>query len=139
MKDLKIFTTNIEDTAVNQINELLEQDAFKDSKIRIMPDVHAGKGCVIGFTGDLGDKVIPNVVGVDIGCGMLCVELGDVPINLVELDRIIRENIPSGMNVHEGFPTTPFFLGDLKCYKELRNKIIGLKSLWELLVVVITL
>ena len=122
MKDLKIFTTNIEDTAVNQINELLEQDAFKDSKIRIMPDVHAGKGCVIGFTGDLGDKVIPNVVGVDIGCGMLCVELGDVPINLVELDRIIRENIPSGMNVHEGFPTTPFFLGDLKCYKELRNK-----------------
>lgn len=64
MKDLKIFTTNIEDTAVNQINELLEQDAFKDSKIRIMPDVHAGKGCVIGFTGDLGDKVIPNIVGV---------------------------------------------------------------------------
>ena len=122
MKDLKIFTTNIEDTAVNQINELLEQDAFKDSKIRIMPDVHAGKGCVIGFTGDLGDKVIPNVVGVDIGCGMLCVELGNVNINLVELDRIIRENIPSGMNVHEDFPTTPFFLGDLKCYKELRNK-----------------
>ena len=64
MRDLKIFTTNIEDTAVNQINELLEQDAFKDSKIRIMPDVHAGKGCVIGFTGDLGDKVIPNIVGV---------------------------------------------------------------------------
>lgn len=122
MKDLKIFTTNIEDTAVNQINELLEQDAFKDSKIRIMPDVHAGKGCVIGFTGDLGDKVIPNVVGVDIGCGMLCVELGDVLINLVELDRIIRENIPSGMNVHEDFPVTPFFLGGLKCYKELRNK-----------------
>ena len=64
MKDLKVFTTNVEDTAVNQINELLEQDAFKDSKIRIMPDVHAGKGCVIGFTGDLGDKVIPNIVGV---------------------------------------------------------------------------
>lgn len=65
MKNLKIFTNNIEQEAVDQINELLEQDAFKDSKIRIMPDVHAGKGCVIGFTGDLGDKVIPNIVGVN--------------------------------------------------------------------------
>lgn len=53
----------------NQINTLLSQDAFKDCKVRIMPDVHAGKGCVIGFTADLGNKVIPNIVGVDIGCG----------------------------------------------------------------------
>ena len=67
-KDLKIFTKNIEQQAVNQINELLEQEPFKDCKVRIMPDVHAGKGCVIGFTADLGDKVIPNIVGVDIGC-----------------------------------------------------------------------
>lgn len=64
MKNVKIFTENIEEQAINQINELLKQEAFKDSKIRIMPDVHAGKGCVIGFTGDLGDKVIPNIVGV---------------------------------------------------------------------------
>ena len=68
MKNLKIFTDNIDEKALQQINTLLEQDAFKDSKIRIMPDVHAGAGCVIGFTGDLGDKVIPNIVGVDIGC-----------------------------------------------------------------------
>lgn len=68
MKDLKIFTNNIEEEAVKQINELLEQESFKDCKVRIMPDVHAGKGCVIGFTADLGDKVIPNIVGVDIGC-----------------------------------------------------------------------
>ena len=61
MKDLKIFTKNIEEEAIKQINELLEQEAFKDSKVRIMPDVHAGKGCVIGFTGDLGNKVIPNI------------------------------------------------------------------------------
>ena len=74
----KIFTKNIDEEALKQINELLEQDAFKDSKVRIMPDVHAGKGCVIGFTGDLGNKVIPNIVGVDIGCGMLCIELGNV-------------------------------------------------------------
>ena len=101
MKNLKIFTRNIEDEALNQINELLEQDAFKDAKVRIMPDVHAGKGCVIGFTGDLGDKVIPNIVGVDIGCGMLCVELGKVDIDLENLDKLIRENVPSGRNVHE--------------------------------------
>lgn len=75
--NLKIFTKNIEEKAINQINELLEQEAFKDCKIRIMPDVHAGKGCVIGFTGNLGEKVIPNIVGVDIGCGMLCAELGN--------------------------------------------------------------
>ena len=68
--DVKIFTDNIEENALDQIKELLSIDVFSDKKIRIMPDVHAGAGCVIGFTGDLGDKVIPNIVGVDIGCGM---------------------------------------------------------------------
>lgn len=129
MKNLKIFTNNIEQEAVNQINELLEQEAFKNSKVRIMPDVHAGKGCVIGFTGNLGDKVIPNIVGVDIGCGMLCVELGNIDINLVKLDEIIRRYIPSGRNVHEFVPI-PYFIGNLKCYDELKeidwlNKSIG--------------
>ena len=122
MKNLKIFTNNIEQEAVDQINELLEQDAFKDSKIRIMPDVHAGKGCVIGFTGDLGDKVIPNIVGVDIGCGMLCVELGKVDIDLEKLDRIIREYVPSGMNVHEKQKYKFLELDKLYCLKELKNK-----------------
>ena len=65
--DVKIFTDNIEDTAIEQIRQLLSIDVFSDCKIRIMPDVHAGAGCVIGFTGNLGDKVIPNIVGVDIG------------------------------------------------------------------------
>ncbi len=66
--DVKIFTDNIETTAIEQIERLLTIPAFGGCKIRIMPDVHAGAGCVIGFTGDLGDKVIPNIVGVDIGC-----------------------------------------------------------------------
>lgn len=66
MKNLKIYTDNIEQEAIEQIDLLLEQEPFKDCKVRIMPDVHAGKGCVIGFTADLGDKVIPNIVGVDI-------------------------------------------------------------------------
>ena len=70
MADLKIFTENIEQEALNQIYTLVKQPAFSDCKIRIMPDVHAGAGCVIGFTADLGEKVIPNIVGVDIGCGM---------------------------------------------------------------------
>lgn len=122
MKDLKIFTDDIEQEATNQINELLDQGAFKDSKIRIMPDVHAGKGCVIGFTGNLGDKVIPNIVGVDIGCGMLCVELGNVDLDLEKLDQVIRKYIPSGMNVHENQRYKFLELEQLYCYKLLKNK-----------------
>ena len=118
--NLKIFTKNIEEQAINQINELLKQEPFKNSKVRIMPDVHAGKGCVIGFTGNLGEKVIPNIVGVDIGCGMLCVELGNIDLNLERLDKIIREYVPSGRNIHE-FVKMPFFIGNLKCYKELKE------------------
>lgn len=121
MKNLKIFTENIEETAKEQIDLLLEQEPFKNSKIRIMPDVHAGKGCVIGFTGDLGNKVIPNIVGVDIGCGMLCVNLGNIDLELQKIDEIIRKNIPSGMNVHKK-PILEWNFTKLYCYKELKNK-----------------
>ena len=121
-KNLKIFTDNIEQEALNQINELLEQEPFKNSKVRIMPDVHAGKACVIGFTGDLGKKVIPNIVGVDIGCGMLCVELGNVDIDLEKLDKTIKKYIPSGFNVHNYIKDSFYELKDLYCYDELRNK-----------------
>lgn len=69
MADLKIFTENIEHEALNQIYTLVKQPAFSDCKIRIMPDVHAGAGCVIGFTADLGEKVIPNIVGVEVQTG----------------------------------------------------------------------
>lgn len=100
MKNLKIFTENIEQEAIDQINTLLDQPAFADCKVRIMPDVHAGAGCVIGFTANLGDKVIPNIVGVDIGCGMLTVALGNIDIDYEKLDAAIRLLIPSGRNVH---------------------------------------
>lgn len=120
MRDLKIFTDNIDDKAVEQIDLLLSQDAFKDCKIRIMPDVHAGKGCVIGFTGDFGDKVIPNIVGVDIGCGMLCVNLGKIDIDYKKLDDFINENIPSGMNVNEN-KRADFDLKQLYCYDKLKS------------------
>ena len=121
MKDLKIFTEDIEQEAVDQINLLLEQEPFKDCKVRIMPDVHAGKGCVIGFTADLGDKVIPNIVGVDIGCGMLCVELGNIDLDLEKLDKVINENIPAGRNIREEKLVNFDKINDLYCLRELKE------------------
>lgn len=120
MSDLKIFTDNIEPEALNQIYTLIKQPAFADCKVRIMPDVHAGKGCVIGFTADLGDKVIPDIVGVDIGCGMLCCEIGKIDIDYEKLDSVIREHIPAGRAVRDeeiNFPQ----LEDLYCKGQLRN------------------
>lgn len=121
MKNLKIFTQNVEQEALDQINTLMEQPAFSDCKVRIMPDVHAGAGCVIGFTADLGDKVIPNIVGVDIGCGMLTVNLGKIDINYAELDRVIREKVPCGYNIHEGRKEKFEVIQELFCYRNLRD------------------
>lgn len=121
MSDLKIFTKNVEQEEVDQIELLLAQDAFKDCKVRIMPDVHAGKGCVVGFTADLGEKVIPNIVGGDIGCGMLCVSLGQTDIDFEKLDNVIRSYVPSGRDVHEGRIIRFDELQELKCYRELRD------------------
>lgn len=121
MSNLKIFTDNIEPTALNQIYTLIRQPAFAKCKVRIMPDVHAGTGCVIGFTADLGDKVIPNIVGVDIGCGMLTVELGKIDIDFDCLDRAIRENIPSGREVNEVAIYSAKTLKNLRCYKVLKD------------------
>ena len=72
MEKLKIFARTVEDEARKQVMEMSCCDAYKDSVVRIMPDVHAGMGCTIGTVIALGDKVVPNTVGVDIGCGMLC-------------------------------------------------------------------
>ena len=120
MSNLKIFTENIEPQALEQIYTLVKQPAFSECKVRIMPDVHAGTGCVIGFTADLGDKVIPNIVGVDIGCGMLTVELGKIEIDFEKLDKAIRERVPSGMSVNDEV-VCKFDLNQLLCYKMLRN------------------
>ena len=121
MKNLKIFTSNVEQEAIDQINTLLDQPAFADCKVRIMPDVHAGAGCVIGFTANLGDKVIPNIVGVDIGCGMLTVNLGKIDIDYAELDAAIRKCVPCGRNVHEGRLIRYNRLLDLRCYRDLKD------------------
>lgn len=121
MSDLKIFTDNIEPEALNQIYTLVKQPVFADCKVRIMPDVHAGAGCVIGFTADLGDKVIPNIVGVDIGCGMRTVELGQINIDFAALDSAIREHIPSGREVRKSEYVRFEMLDELRCYRHLKD------------------
>lgn len=117
----EVFTDNVESGCQEQIRELLDQEAFKEARVRIMPDCHAGKGCVIGFTADLGDKVIPNVVGVDIGCGMYTVSLGKIDIDFERFDAVIREFIPYGREVHDGriekFPD----IQEMKCYRYLKD------------------
>ena len=117
----KVFTDVLDNACVQQIQGLLNLEVFKDTRVRIMPDCHAGASCVIGFTADLGDKVIPNIVGVDIGCGMLTVQLGKIDIDYPELDRIIHERIPYGRNVNESrlmrFPQ----LQEMYCYRELKD------------------
>lgn len=98
-----VFTDTIEEQAENQIKELLNQPMAEGAKIRIMPDVHAGAGCVIGLTMRIKDKVCPNLVGVDIGCGVLTVPLPVKAqgINLEKLDSIVHEFVPAGFNVNE--------------------------------------
>lgn len=120
MSDLKIFANIIEIEATKQIDEIVRSPAFARSKIRIMPDVHAGKGCVIGFTGELSDKVIPNVVGVDIACGVMGFNLGKIEIDFEKLDAVIKKYIPSGTAVRsKPFKSFPF--EDLKCFEALEN------------------
>lgn len=100
MERVKIFAKTCEEQARKQISRMANCEAYKNRMIRIMPDVHAGKGCTIGTCISIHDKVVPNTVGVDIGCGMLVVYLGKIDIDLDKLDRIINEKIPCGFNVN---------------------------------------
>lgn len=102
--ECKIFNDDVEEEAVKQIYTFLNHPAFEGQQIRIMPDVHAGAGAVIGFTAPLSDKIIPNVIGVDIGCGILSVCIGKVNIDYQNLDNVIRKHIPSGFNVRDRMP-----------------------------------
>ena len=113
------YTDTLEDTAYAQIQTVCNEEAFKESKIRIMPDVHAGKGCTIGTTMTIIDKVVPNMVGVDIGCGMYTVALGNVDIDLEKFDEAAHF-IPCGRNVWEGRQER-FDLSVLKCYRNLKD------------------
>lgn len=130
--NVKIFTDNIEQTAIEQIKQLLSVDVFSNCKIRIMPDVHAGAGCVIGFTGNLGDKVIPNIVGVDIGCGMLVQPfVCSIPVDFHALNEFITHNIPSGRNYRDD-KYSPLPQGYMDVYREAKGIIKQMRCYREL-------
>lgn len=109
----------VEEEAIEQIRRMCDYEFTENSKIRIMPDVHAGKGCTIGTTMTVVDKAVPNIVGVDIGCGMYTVNLGKADIDFEKLDAAAHY-IPSGMNIWEG-RTERFDLEELRCYRSLKN------------------
>ena len=118
--DLKIFTENIEPEAVNQVYNLIVQPPFNGAKVRIMPDVHMGVNCVVGFTSTYADKIIPNVLGSDLGCGMLTVYLEKSDIPLKELDDFIRAKIPCGSNYRKDV-SGESYVKKLDCFEELRD------------------
>ena len=109
----------IEDEAIEQIRRMCDYSFTESSRIRIMPDVHAGAGCTIGTTMTVHDKAVPNVVGVDIGCGMYTVRLAEREIDLERLDAAAHY-IPSGMSVWEGRQER-FDLTGLRCYRVLKD------------------
>ena len=113
------FARVIEDEAIEQIRRMCDYEFTEGSQIRIMPDVHAGKGCTIGTTMTVKGKAVPNIVGVDIGCGMYTVNLGKAVINMEQMDAAAHF-IPSGLNVWEGRKER-FSLLDLRCYRGLKD------------------
>ena len=113
------YAAVVEEEAIEQIRRMCDYVFTEGSKIRIMPDVHAGKGCTIGTTMTINDKVVPNIVGVDIGCGMYTVELGPVNIDFERVDAAVHE-IPSGRGVWEG-RMERFDLTGLACYRSLKQ------------------
>lgn len=116
----KVYTEVIEDVALEQIKTLCNQEFVKDAKIRIMPDVHAGAGCTIGTTMTIRNAVVPNLVGVDIGCGMETIRIKNKHIELEQLDKFIYEKIPSGFEIRE-IPhrfNSEVDLTELRCLKE---------------------
>lgn len=129
----KIFTDLVDDKSLEQVKTLMDQEFVENCKIRMMPDIHAGAGCTIGTTMQIIDKVCPNLVGVDIGCGMLTVLLRETEIDLEKLDKVIHEKIPAGFNkrdeVHEYFEMVD--LENLYCKKHvnIENAALSLGTL----------
>ena len=120
----KVFTDELEPSAQGQIQAMCDQPFTKGAKIRIMPDVHAGAGCTIGTTMTIGEYVVPNIVGVDIGCGMNVVRLSEKRLDLPKLDSFIRANIPHGRDVrdrpHRSHGRLDF--EELRCLKKLDRR-----------------
>ena len=129
-REARVYAKTFEHEAYGQIKNLLNFEPYWDSQIVVMPDAHAGKGCTVGTTMTITDKVTPNLVGVDIGCGMLVVRLKDKEVDLLRLDRAINNKIPSGFSVHTKKKAT-FDLEGLRCKKhvDLARAIVSLGTL----------
>ena len=121
MEKLKIFAKTIEQEAYEQVCGIANSDAYNDCTIRIMPDCHAGKGCTVGTVIQIKDKIVPNTVGVDIGCGMLVAELGKIDIDLSVLDNVINTYVPNGSMSH--FKNVMFFdkIKELYCFNQINT------------------
>ena len=117
----KVFTDTVDNACISQIIELLNQPMTEGESIRMMPDCHAGTGCTVGTTMTVTDKIIPSIVGVDIGCGMHVVKLEEKELDFAALDALIRREIPSGMEVRK--KAHPFLkeisLRSLRCYSHI--------------------
>lgn len=99
----KVFTDDIEQEAIQQLYNLMNSPVFEGDCIRIMPDVHSGSGCVIGFTAPLTDKVIPNLIGVDIGCGVCSLNLQLDDVDFDKFDKVVRRVVPHGFGIQEKY------------------------------------
>lgn len=132
--EAKIFARTFEHEAYDQIKKLINFEAYQNQKIRIMPDAHAGKGCVVGTTMQIADKITPNLVGVDIGCSMLTVKLKVKELDFEQLDTIIKNRVPAGFNVHSRSSVhrpKEFDFTNLRCKKhvDLNRAMLSLGSL----------
>ena len=116
----KVYTDLIDSATTGQIISLCNVEAFKDSQIRIMPDCHAGKGCTVGTTMTIHNAVTPNLVGVDIGCGMLAIKLKEKRIDLPAFDSVVRKFVPCGAGVHDSPRMAGPDLENLRCYGKAR-------------------
>lgn len=116
--EAKIFTDVVDEASISQVLLLLNQEFAAGSRIRMMPDIHAGAGCTIGTTMTISDKIVPNLVGVDIGCGMTTVRIKEKHLELQKLDKLIYSKVPSGFGIRE--KTHRYFdeldLRELHCY-----------------------
>lgn len=128
MENVKIFASIIDEATKTQIQELASSEAYNGCQIRVMPDCHAGTGCTIGSVIKFEDRVVPNTVGVDIGCGMLVIELGQQNIDLRLVDEVIHKYVPSGFNIHK----TPLIDFDMNFHAPIKDVQYVLNSIGTL-------
>lgn len=128
--EVLIFAETFEYEALEQVKKMSNFEPYRNSKIRIMPDAHAGKGCTVGTTMEIKDAITPNLVGVDIGCGMLTIKLKNKDVDLEKLDNVIITKVPSGFNVHSKSKKT-FDFSKLRCQKnvDLKRALLSIGTL----------